>query len=153
MTDGVVCINNNGVESKNFHARDGSAVKQLQKMGIPVAIITGRKSDLVYYRAEELGIEMVIQGALNKLEAYKKVRSHYKVRDSQVCYIGDDLLDLPVLRRVGAAAVVADAHEEVKKVADYVTDAPGGRAAVREVADRILSDKGLRARNLKQYSR
>jgi len=142
MTDGGIAFDNNGVESKRFHVRDGHGLKLLQRAGIEVGIITGRKSDIVLTRAAELGIARVYQGVKNKLEPYEQILQDTGFTDAQIVYVGDDLVDLPVLRRVGFAVAVADAVAELRPWVDYVTSAGGGNGAVREVCDLILKQGG-----------
>nr|WP_320050629.1 HAD-IIIA family hydrolase [uncultured Desulfuromonas sp.] len=143
LTDGRIIYDNNGVESKAFHVRDGHGLKLLQRAGIKVGIITGRSSQVVAHRAEELGIEIVYQGAKNKLEPYEKILQDLELTDHQVAYVGDDLVDLPILRRVGCSFTVADAIADIKPYVDYITTLPGGQGAVREVCDMLLRQSGL----------
>lgn len=142
MTDGGIAYDNNGVETKCFHVRDGHGLKLLQRAGVEVGIITGRESAIVEKRAAELGIARVFQGAKNKIEPYEQILAESGYNDDQVAYVGDDLVDLPILRRVGFAIAVADAVEELRPWVDYVTTTPGGRGAVREVCDLILKQSG-----------
>ena len=143
LTDGRIIYDNNGVESKAFHVRDGHGLKLLQRAGIKVGIITGRSSQVVAHRAAELGIDIVYQGAKNKLEPYKKILKALDLTDHQVAYVGDDLVDLPILRRVGCSFTVADAIADIKPYVDYITTLPGGQGAVREVCDMLLRQSGL----------
>ena len=142
MTDGRIFIDNNGVESKAFHVRDGHGIKMLQRTEVEVAIITGRKSDVVLKRAEELGIKHVYQRSRNKLETYELLKQQLGVTDAESAFVGDDLVDLPVMRRVGLAVAVADADKEVCARAHWVTENGGGRGAVREVTDLIIKARG-----------
>jgi 3-deoxy-D-manno-octulosonate 8-phosphate phosphatase (KDO 8-P phosphatase) len=143
MTDGGIIYDSNGVETKVFNVKDGHGIKMLQRYGIEVGIITGRTSKVVDIRARELGIELVYQGALKKLESYIDVKLKTGFIDSQIAYIGDDVIDVPVMRRVVFAAAPADALPEARKVAHYVTFCPGGSGAVREVCDLVLKGRGL----------
>ncbi len=142
MTDGRIIFDSNGVESKAFDVKDGHGLKLLQRVGLQVGIITGRDSRVVDRRAEELGIEILYQGAKDKLIPYREILEKLQLTDREVAYIGDDVVDLPILRRVGFAATVADAVEEVKPCVHYVASKPGGRGAVREVCDLILKETG-----------
>lgn len=142
MTDGGIAYDNNGIETKCFHVRDGHGLKLLQRAGIEVGIITGRESAIVEHRAAELGIMRVFQGAKNKLDPYEQILADTGYADHQVAYVGDDLVDLPILRRVGFAVAVADAINELHPWVDYITRTPGGRGAVREVCDLILKQSG-----------
>ena len=142
MTDGRIVINNHGVETKSFDVRDGHGLKLLQRTGLKIGIITGRESEVVRFRARELGIDILHQGSRNKLEPYFEVIEELGLRDEEVAYMGDDLVDLPILRRVGFAVTVADAVEELKPLVHYVTACRGGRGAVREVCDLIMKTTG-----------
>jgi YrbI family 3-deoxy-D-manno-octulosonate 8-phosphate phosphatase len=137
MTNGGITISEKE-HIISFNVKDGSGIKYLQRSGIKVAIITGRKSLAVEKRARELNIEDVYQLALKKLTPYKEIIKKYDMKPVEVAYVGDDLPDLPVMRKVGVSFAVADAVEEVRKSADYVTKQCGGEGAVREVAEVIL---------------
>ncbi len=143
MTDGRITYDSDGAETKSFDVKDGYGLKLLQRAGIEVGIITGRQSAVVTRRAEELGIELVYQGAKDKLVPFQEILELRGLSPEQVAYVGDDVIDLPVMRRVGFSATVADAVEEVKPFADLVTARAGGRGAVREVCDFLLKKTGL----------
>jgi 3-deoxy-D-manno-octulosonate 8-phosphate phosphatase (KDO 8-P phosphatase) len=138
MSDGRIVIDDNGVESRNFDIKDGMGVVVLQLCGIEVAIITSKKSGAVRHRAEELKIKRFYEGIKKKTEPYEQMLEEMNIHDAQVCYVGDDLVDLAMMRRVGLPVAVGDAVAEVKEAAAYVTTAAGGRGAVREVAEMIL---------------
>jgi 3-deoxy-D-manno-octulosonate 8-phosphate phosphatase (KDO 8-P phosphatase) len=142
LTDGVISLDDNGVETKNFFVRDGSAIALWRKAGKRVAILSGRTARAVDLRAAELGISPVIQGARDKAGPFRAMLAETAMEARQVCYMGDDLPDLPVLCAAGLAACPADAVEEVREAAHYVTRAPGGRGAVREVIQLILKSQG-----------
>jgi len=142
MTDGSIILDNRGNELKAFHVRDGHGIKMLQKADIRVAIITGRTSEVVARRAHELGITDVYQGFHEKGAAYEELRFKTGIADTQISCIGDDIVDIPMLRRVALPIAVADATEETKESALYVTQARGGRGAVREVCELILRATG-----------
>jgi 3-deoxy-D-manno-octulosonate 8-phosphate phosphatase (KDO 8-P phosphatase) len=142
LTDGVIALDDRGVETKHFHVRDGSAFSLWRKAGKRAAILSGRTAPAVDRRAAELGITPVIQGASRKREPFRKLISDMGLEAEQVCYVGDDLADLPVLVAAGLAACPADAAAEVREVAHFVTIAPGGRGAVREVVELILKEQG-----------
>lgn len=142
LTDGGIIIDNKGNELKSFHVRDGHGIKMLIREGINVALITGRSSKVVERRAHELGITEVFQKCYDKRKAYHKLLKKYSLNDYEVAYIGDDIVDIPLLKRVGFPVVVADADKEVKATALMVTKKGGGRGAVREVCDFILKAKG-----------
>ena len=138
LTDGKIIINDQGIESKHFDVRDGHGIKLLHPCGIGVALITGRRSSVVEHRANDLGIEEVYQGVWNKVEVFEKILLKMNLRPEQTAFVGDDIVDIPVMRRVGLAVAVCDADEETKKIAHYVTSRRGGRGAVREVCELIL---------------
>ncbi|NIQ97030.1 MAG: 3-deoxy-manno-octulosonate-8-phosphatase KdsC [Desulfuromonadales bacterium] len=142
MTDGRIIYDNNGVESKAFDVKDGHGLKLLQRSGIQVGIITGRRSQVVEKRAEELQIEILYQGAKDKLIPFREILDRQELSPSEVAYVGDDLVDLPILRQVGFAATVADAVEDVKPFVHYVCRNRGGRGAVREICDLLLKKTG-----------
>lgn len=153
LTDGVIAVDDRGVETKHFHVRDGSGIRLWQKAGKRAAILSGRSAPLVDIRAAELGIAPVIQGAAEKGEPFRALIAGLGLDARQVCYVGDDLADLPVLTAVGLAACPADAAPEVLRVAHVVTAAPGGRGAVREVVEMILKQQGLWEGLLASYLR
>ena len=138
LTDGTIYLDSHGCETKAFHVLDGTGISYLHRVGIKTAIISGRNCDAVTHRAKELDIEDVYQGAKNKIDAYKEILEKYALRDEEVCYIGDDLIDLPILYRVGFPVAVANAAPLVKQHSVYITKARGGQGAVREVAEKIL---------------
>ncbi len=143
MTDGRITFDSDGIESKSFDVKDGHGLKLLQRAGIEVGIITGRQSAVVARRAAELGIELVYQGVKDKLVPFNEILEKRSLTPEEVAYVGDDVVDLPVMKRVGFAATVADAVEDIKPFADLVTDHAGGRGAVREVCDFLLKKTGL----------
>ncbi len=138
LTDGSIILDNEGNEFKRFHVRDGHGIKMLQKAGIRVAIITGRESKVVLRRADELGIEDIYQGCRDKVYAYQQILEKYNLRDEEVCYIGDDVVDIPILKRVGFPVVPRDADPVTGSYAIYITKYNGGRGAVREICDMII---------------
>ena len=138
MTDGGIIYDNQGIEVKRFHVRDGLGIRLWQKCGGRFGIITARNSHIVKVRATELGIEIVRQGFSDKLPAAREIVGEAGLTMDEVCYIGDDLTDLPVLRHVGLSATVADAAGEVREFANYVTETRGGNGAVRETIEFIL---------------
>lgn len=151
LTDGSIILDNNGNELKAFHVRDGHGIKMLQKAGIEIAIITGRRSGVVDRRATELGIRHVYQGALNKAVAYEDLRVTTGIPAGSIACIGDDIVDIPLLRRVALPVAVADATDEAKEAAVFVTKACGGRGAVREVCELILKATGKWDEQLDAY--
>lgn len=143
LTDGGIIYADTGAEIKRFHVRDGSGLKIWQLAGKRAAVITGRSSPVVAVRAAEVGLAPVIQGAADKLPAYRQLLADTGMRPEQACYIGDDLPDLPVMRESGLAVAVADACPEARAAAHYVTLARGGAGAVRETIELILHCQGL----------
>ena len=142
MTDGRIVIDDNGLEQRNFDIKDGLGVVALQMSGVEVAIITSKKSGSVRHRAEELKIKRFHEGIRKKTEPYEQMLAEMGIGDAQVAYVGDDLVDLSMMKRVGLPIAVADAVDEVREAAAYVTRAPGGRGAVREAAEMILKAQG-----------
>jgi YrbI family 3-deoxy-D-manno-octulosonate 8-phosphate phosphatase len=142
LTDGGIVYADNQVELKEFFVRDGSGLKLWQRAGKQSAIITGRKSPVVDIRAAEVGIAHVIQGAAEKVDVFHGLLRTTGLSKDQACFLGDDIPDVPVLAEVGLATAVADACPEAILAAQYVTKAPGGRGAVREVIELILRCQG-----------
>lgn len=151
LTDGSIILDNEGNEFKAFHVRDGHGIKMLGSAGITIAIITGRYSQVVERRAAELGIAEVYQRCYVKTDAFEKILEKHGLRNEEVAYVGDDVVDIPVLRRVGLAVAVGDADEETKAHAMYITRQGGGRGAVREVCELLLRARGLWESVLKGY--
>lgn len=143
LTDGLLYFDNQGNEMKAFCTRDGLGMRAVQGQGILLALITGRQSQIVAHRAANLGIEHVYQGRNDKLNAFHELLADTGIEAGEVCYAGDDWVDLPVLDRVGLAVTVADADAVVKDRAHWVTSRPGGHGAVREICDLILAARGL----------
>jgi 3-deoxy-D-manno-octulosonate 8-phosphate phosphatase (KDO 8-P phosphatase) len=143
LTDGGIIYTDDGVELKKFHVRDGSALMIWKHAGKRSAIISGRKTKAVEVRAAELGISPVFQGETEKLPCLRQTLAATRLKPEQVCCIGDDLPDLPLLRNCGLAVAVADACPEVLAEAHFVTRTRGGKGAVREVVELILSCQGL----------
>ncbi len=151
LTDGSIILDNEGNEYKSFHVRDGHGIKMLINAGLHVAIITGRHSRVVSRRAQELGITEVFQKCFDKSAAFDGLIEKYSLRESEVAYVGDDIVDAPIMKRAGLAVAVADAADDIKKYALLVTDNRGGRGAVREVTDLILKSNGLWERMFNDY--
>jgi 3-deoxy-D-manno-octulosonate 8-phosphate phosphatase (KDO 8-P phosphatase) len=138
LTDGRIHIDDRGVETKTFNTKDGLGIRVWMRLGHETAIITGRSGMAVQHRASELGIGHVFQGADSKLAAFGAVLDDLDLVASQAAVMGDDLPDLPVMRLAGYSIAVADAAEEVRKAADFVTVRPGGQGAVREAVEHLL---------------
>ena len=143
LTDGRLYFDNQGNEMKAFCTRDGLGMKALQSQGTILAFITGRQSEIVTHRAAQLGVEHVYQGRNDKLNAFNELLSDTGMDEQQICYAGDDWIDIPVLDRVGLAVTVADADSVVKNRVHWVTSRYGGHGAVREICDLILAARGL----------
>lgn len=138
LTPGQIVFNNQGIETKQFHIRDGLGIRLWQRAGYKFGLITGRSSHIVKIRAAELDVEIVRQTAEDKLPVAQEILAQLGLQPHQACYIGDDLPDLPVLKAVGLGVAVADACQEVRDAAHYVTRLGGGLGAVRETLEVIL---------------
>ncbi len=142
LTDGRLFFDDQGVEYKCFHARDGHGIKLLRQTGVDVAIISGRKSNSVRLRMQNLGIEHVYQGHEQKLGAFNELLALMNLNADQVAYVGDDVLDLPIMTRVGLPIAVKDANSAILPYAQWQTSVAGGLGAVREVCDLIMQAQG-----------
>lgn len=129
-------------ETKTFHSRDGLGIRLAHEAGLKTGIITGRSSPAIEHRVKELGIHFLQQDALEKLEPYEKIRRAARLNDQEVCYVGDDIVDLPLLKRVGLAVGVGDGDDVLRRYVHYWTRRPGGAGAVRETIELILSAQG-----------
>lgn len=152
LTDGGIYHGKGGELFKSFHCRDGFGITLAHSCGIKTAIITGRKSEITNYRAAELKIDFVLQGQMNKRDAYKKVKAHFALTDEEICYVADDVIDLPVFVQVGFRAAVGDAAAEVIERAHFVANNFGGRGAVREIIEFILKVQGLWQAIIERYT-
>ncbi len=142
LTDGSLYLGDDGQEYKAFNSRDGHGMVILQETGVLLAVITGRSSEVVRIRMESLGVAHVYQGRRDKLPAYEELKGSLGLTDADVAYVGDDVVDLPIMRRVGLAIAVADAHPLVRQHAHWSTGTGGGRGAAREVCELILEAQG-----------
>ena len=142
LTDGRLLIGDNGVEYKAFHSRDGHGMKMLARTGVELAIITGRRSQLVAERMASLGISHVHQGHASKLPVFEKLLADLDLAAEQAAYVGDDVVDLGIMTRVGLAVAVANAHPLVLDNAHWRTPSDGGRGAAREVCDLVMHAQG-----------
>ena len=140
LTDGTLIINGDGSESKFFNSLDGHGIRMWRRAGLKIAFLSGRQSEPVRYRAEQLEVDYCIQDSHDKLPALEKLLEQLRLSAKQVAYIGDDLPDVPTIRYVGFGVAVANAVDEVKQYADFVTKRPGGSGAVREVIEHILKN-------------
>lgn len=151
LTDGSLYLGDDGQEYKAFNSRDGHGMKMLQQSGVLIGIITGRTSEVVRLRMASLGVEHVYQGRQDKLPAYEELRDKLGLRDAQVAYAGDDVVDLPILRRVGLAVAVGDAHPLVAQHAHWQTPHAGGQGAGRDLCEMIMEAQGSLKTALERY--
>ncbi|MBI5341925.1 MAG: HAD-IIIA family hydrolase [Deltaproteobacteria bacterium] len=142
LTDGGIVYDSDGREIKRFHVRDGHGIKMLQRAGVEVGIITGRTSEVVSVRARELGISIVRQGSTDKVATWREILAEKGLSPRETAYVGDDIVDLPLLREVGFSASVFDAEDYVRDAADFVSSRGGGRGAVREIIEFLLKSGG-----------
>jgi 3-deoxy-D-manno-octulosonate 8-phosphate phosphatase (KDO 8-P phosphatase) len=151
LTDGSLYLGDDGQEYKAFNSRDGHGMKMLQATGVEIGIITGRTSQVVQHRMDGLGIRHVYQGKQEKLPAFEELVAKLGLPPHQVAYVGDDVVDLPVMRRVGLAVAVQDAAPLVKQHAHWTTDHGGGRGAARDVCELIMRAQGTLDAQLQHY--
>jgi len=142
LTDGTISVTGTGAERKTFHIRDGAAIVWAQRAGLAIGLLSGRESSATTHRAAELKITTVIQGQVDKRAGFQQIVAAHGLEASQIGYMGDDLLDLPVLAMAGLSAAPADACDDVRRRVHYVTTAKGGRGAVRELIELILKGRG-----------
>lgn len=150
MTNGEIIVDEKGQETKVFNVHDGYATVLFRRAGMKTAVLSARKCGAVTARARDLGFDKVCQNAYPKIGFYKDILKDLKMKDEQACFIGDDLPDIEVLKRVGFSVSVANAASEVKKITDYVTKREGGKGAVREVIELILKAQGKWEKIVKQ---
>jgi len=143
LTDGTIIVHGDGTESKRFNIRDGAAIVWAMRAGMSVGLLSARLADATSVRATQLGITIVVQGAANKVAGYQQILADEGLTDEQVGYMGDDLQDLPVLRRAGFSAAPADATPEVRAAVQWVSPSGGGRGAVRECIEHVLRAQGV----------
>ena len=142
LTDGGVILSDVGDRLVQFHIRDGLGIRIWQESGGQFGLVTGRDLSAVRFRAEKLSIDIVRQGVRDKLRVVDEILAEHQLQREEVCFLGDDLPDLPVIRAVGLGVAVADAAEEVRQGADYITSVPGGRGAVREAIELLMKNAG-----------
>lgn len=143
LTDGGIIYDNSGMEIKRFNVKDGQIISHLKKAGFVVGAITGRNSQVVKNRCQELKLDFHYHGSSDKLVQYEKIKHDFDVRDEEIAYIGDDIIDLPILTRCGLSATPNDAREYMKKYVDFVTPSKGGEGALRDLADMILIEQNF----------
>ena len=151
LTDGSLFLGDDGQEYKAFHSRDGHGMTMLQATGVTLGVITGRTSEVVRIRMQSLGISHVYQGRRDKLPAYHELRRDLGLDDAQIAFVGDDVMDPPIMREVGLAIAVQDAHPLVKRHAHWQTPSPGGRGAGRDVCELIMQAQGTLEPALERY--
>ncbi|MCK5639156.1 MAG: 3-deoxy-manno-octulosonate-8-phosphatase KdsC [Gammaproteobacteria bacterium] len=151
LTDGSLYLADDGQEYKAFHSRDGHGMKMLQASGVDVAIITGRTSKVVQHRMDSLGIKHVYQGQIEKLPAFEELIAKLGLNAKQVAYVGDDVVDLPIMTRVGLAVAVQDAHHLVKQHAHWTSPNGGGRGAARDICELIMEAQNTLQEQFKPY--
>ncbi len=142
LTDGGIYYDNDGKESKRFHVRDGFAFKRAMEQGLHVGVITGRQSNVVTHRMNELGVQLLIQNCKDKRQGLETLCQQAGVQPSEASFLGDDLIDLPAMHICGYPMAVADAVEETRAAATYITQTPGGHGAAREAIEHILKSRG-----------
>lgn len=151
LTDGSIIYDDNGQDIKPFNVKDGLGIRLLMKANVQVGIITGRKSSALRHRCNNLGIDIIFEGIEDKKAALDFITKHHGISLNELAFMGDDLPDLPIMTRVSLAIAVADAHPLLKKRADMITTATGGRGAVREVCEEILKAKGLWEKTVESF--
>ncbi len=151
LTDGRLIVGDDGEEYKAFYSKDGLGMKMLQQTGVKIAVITARTSNVVIHRMQSLGIKHIYQGQLEKLPAFEKILTELELSAEQAAYVGDDVIDLPVMLRAGLAITVADAHPLVKQHAHWQTPQCGGRGAARDVCELIMQAQGTLETQFQKY--
>lgn len=142
LTDGKIIFFSGGNEAKMFDSKDGVGIKLAQRAGLKTGVISGRESEALLRRCEELGMDEIHQRVFEKIEAYDEIKSRLGFTDREICFIGDDLVDAPIMKRVGLPVTVADGHPALESIASYVTQRVGGSGAVREVIDLVIKAQG-----------
>ena len=151
LTDGSICLDDLGHETKRFNVRDGFGIKLWQKLGFTIAVVTGRTGRAVMHRMAELGVQQIIQGSKDKGQSLDEVSKRTGIAKERMACLADDWPDLSVMKKVGYPMCVADADPRVKKAAQFVTKLPGGHGAAREAIEHLITAKGLMDKALKLY--
>ena len=151
LTDGGIIIHHDGTESKRFHVHDGGWLRIWGRRGLKSAVITGRECKAVQIRMKALEVDYIYQGAIKKLPVFEQLLADSGLKPEEIAYIGDDVFDLPAIRRVGFSATVADGISELREYVDYVTERKGGRGAVGEFIRYMLKEKGLFEAAMERY--
>ena len=152
LTDGGITYDNQGIETKQFHVRDGLGIQLWQKAGYKFGLLTARSSHIVQVRAGELGVDIIRQGFSDKLPVAQQIVTEFGLEAENVCYVGDDLTDFELMKYVGFGVAVADAVDEIKDVADHVTRLSGGQGAVRELIETMLKSQQRWDEVVKKYT-
>lgn len=142
LTDGRIILDDRGKETKHFHVRDGHGIKLLLRSGIEVLFLTGRTSRVVAHRAQDLGVKEVYQGVHDKVKVFQEIIGRKKISPDRIAFVGDDIVDVPLFKKVGLAVAVQDACDDARRAAHYVTVKDGGKGAVREVCELLLRSQG-----------
>ncbi|TDT69730.1 3-deoxy-D-manno-octulosonate 8-phosphate phosphatase (KDO 8-P phosphatase) [Hypnocyclicus thermotrophus] len=151
LTDGKLYYDNNGIETKSFSVKDGFAIVEARELGFKFGIITGRESKIVEKRAKELKFEIIYQGIKNKLEKIDEICNIYNIKYEEIAYMGDDINDIPAIKKVGFTAAPNDADNFIKEQVDFVSTKNGGDGAVREFIEHILKEKNLWKNIIEKY--
>lgn len=151
LTDGRLSFDNQGIETKSFHVRDGMGIKLWQQAGFEFGLLTARSSHIVKVRAAELGVDLIRQGFSDKPPVARQIMQEHNLTPEQVCYVGDDLTDMQLISEVGFGVAVADAVPEVRQVASFTTKTPGGKGAVRELIEMILKTQNRWSELVRKY--
>ncbi len=151
LTDGRIILDDNGTEYKFFDVKDGHIFHIVKEFGIKLAFLSGRYSKVTQIRAKQLEVDDCFQNQHNKLDAFKKLKNKYELSNDEIAYIGDDVIDIPPMIMAGFSACPSDAHEEVKKVSDYISKYKGGKGAVRDIIEYIMKQQGLWDKMMEKY--
>jgi len=151
LTDGKLYYTKNGEEIKAFNVMDGLGIKLLQSVGVKFGVISGRHSEALINRLKELSINIIYTGNHKKLEIYNKIKKDFDLEDHEICYMGDDVVDIPLLKRVGISFAPSNAHEFVKGFCTYITKKQGGYGALREAIEYLLQKEGILEKVLKDF--
>ena len=152
LTDGRIIYNSDGTDSKFFDVHDGMGIALMSRVNIPTILISARSSRVIKRRAKDMQVERVYEDANCKIDVFKEVLNDYKLPAEEICFIGDDLVDLAILKKVGLAVAVRNACSDIKETAHYVTKLTGGKGAVREVVELIMKSQGLWNKVLQEFS-
>lgn len=152
LTDGSIVYSNSGDELKSFNVKDGLGIRLLIESGIDVAVVTARESQIVKKRCKELGIETLFQNIKNKADVFNTIKEKFQLKNQNICYMGDDLIDIPIMKLSGVSATVPESCFEVQEVATCITEKSGGKGAVREICQKILKSQKLWEKAISRYT-